>query len=259
LPSRKPTPETPPDLSPEKAYPLLKTQLAKLQELKGRSHSEVSNLEDEWFGLTSKLIMRTFGRSSPNFSNFSAGSSAGSYVMQPFGGRPDHLREQRNFQSRTDAYESALRSSIAELEIDLPDAVKGVYEPGEEYEFYRDVKACLKLAQREIFVIDPYLNVEIFDVYAGGIPRTVLFRLLSANVPADVVTLAQKYATGGNLAFRSSQSIHDRLFFADARVWLSGQSFKDAAKKKPTYIVEHDEPLMRSVYESMWQVATIII
>jgi hypothetical protein len=121
------------------------------------------------------------------------------------------------------------------------------------------VTSCLKLAQKEIFVIDPYLNTEIFDVYANAIPRTVGFRLLSAKLPADVLTLAQKYAAGGNFAFRSSNSIHDRVLFADGRVWLTGQSLKDAAKKKPTYIVEHDEPLMRGVYENIWQSATTIV
>jgi len=59
-------------------------------------------------------------------------------------------------------------------------------------------------------------------------------------------------------AFRSSNSIHDRVLFADTRVWLTGQSLKDAAKKKPTYIVEHDEPLMRTVYEGIWASATVI-
>ena len=96
-------------------------------------------------------------------------------------------------------------------------------------------------------------------MYAGAIPRTVGFRLLSVNVPTDVVALAHKYAAGGNLAFRSSNSIHDRVVFADQRVWLIGQSLKDAAKKKPTYIVEHDEPLMRGIYENIWQSATVII
>jgi len=172
----------------------------------------------------------------------------------------DHGRNQRNFEARLQAYESALKSCIAELELDLPDdGIKGVYEPGEEYEFYRDVTACLGLAQKEIFVIDPYLNKEIFDVYASAILRTVGFRLLSANLPADVNTLAQKYSAGGNFAFRSSNSIHDRVLFADNRVWVCGQSLKDAAKKKPTYIVEHDEPLMRGAYETIWKAAIIIL
>ena len=261
VPPRRTQPEdTPADLPPEKAYSVLKAQLAKLQDLKGRNYQEVEATEDEWYNLTSKLVMRSFGSGSPNYSNFMHGRSAGEHYITPFGDGIDHRLNQRNFEARQQAYEAALRSCISELELDLPDTgIKGVYEPGEQYEFYRDVTACLKLAQKEIFVIDPYLNAEIFDVYASTIPRSITFRLLSANVPADVKILAQKYAAGGNFTFRSSNSIHDRVLFADSRVWLTGQSLKDAATKKPTYIVEHDEPLMRGVYESIWQAATVII
>ena len=41
------------------------------------------------------------------------------------------------------------------------------------------------------------------------------------------------------------------MLFADGRVWLCGQSLKDAARKKPTYVVEHDEPLMRRIYAAV--------
>lgn len=102
------------------------------------------------------------------------------------------------------------------------------------------------------------MNAEIFDVYAGSIPRSVKFRLLSNNVSNDVKVLAQKYASGGNLQFRVSASVHDPVIFADKRVWVSGQSIKDAAKKKPTYIVEHDEPPMREIYERIWQSASTV-
>jgi hypothetical protein len=49
------------------------------------------------------------------------------------------------------------------------------------------------------------------------------------------------------------------VLFADGRVWLCGQSLKDAAKKKPTYIVEHDEPLMRRIYEDVWANTTPLV
>jgi hypothetical protein len=173
---------------------------------------------------------------------------------------PDSYRQQGNFEVRLVAFEGVLKNCLEELRLDMPDTgLKGVYEPGEEYEFYRDVTACLKLAQKEIFVIDPYLNTSIFNEYAGAIPRTVKFRLLSAKILPDVLALAQKYASGGNFAFRTSNSIHDRVLFADNRVWLTGQSLKDAAKKKPTYIVEHDEPLMRGIYESIWGSAAEVL
>lgn len=258
-PKRYQPAETPPDLPTEKAYQFLKAQLAKLESL-GCDYREAGPAEEEWFNLTSKLIMRSFGSGSNNYSDFRRGRSAGEYYMTPFGEGIDHGQNQRNFEARSVAYGSALRSSISELELDLPQTeIKGVYEPGEQYEFYRDVTACLRLAGKEIFVIDPYLSVEIFDVYAGAIPRTVSFRLLSANVLADVKILAQKYAAGGNLTFRSSASIHDRVLFADSRVWVCGQSLKDAANRKPTYIVEHDEPLMRPVYEQIWGTASSVL
>jgi hypothetical protein len=259
-PRRNQPAETPPDLPTEKAYQFLKGQLAKLDAVKGRDYRETEALEDEWFGLTSKLVLRSFGSGSNNYSDFRRARSAGEYYMSPFDEGINHAQNQRNFEARLVAYESALRSSISELELDLPQAeIKGVYEPGEQYEFYRDITACLRLASKEIFVVDPYLSVDIFDVYASAIPRKVSFRLLSANVPAEVRNLAQKYAAGGNLAFRSSASIHDRVLFADNRVWVCGQSLKDAANRKPTYIVEHDEPLMRPVYEQIWNTASSVL
>src|SRR5713226_1011304 len=186
MPPRRAQPaEKPPDLPTERAYAFLKGQLAKLQEFKGHNYREAEGGESEWVALTEKLVMRSFGSESPNYRKFRMASSAGQYFMTPFGEGEDHALNQSNFQARVEAYEASLRSSITELELDLPgNEIKGVYEPGQEYEFYRDVNACLKLAQKEIFVIDPYLSTEIFNVYAGAILRTVYFRLLTANVPA---------------------------------------------------------------------------
>jgi hypothetical protein len=252
--------ETRPDFLPEKAYSILKTQLAKLPALKGRNYEDAKSAEDEWFQLTEKFVLRSFGSESRNYSNFRRGRSAGEHFARGYGDPVPHARYQRNFEARQQAYEVALRSCIAELELDLPDTgIKGVYEPGEQYEFYRGVTACLKLAQTEIFIIDPYLDGEIFDVYAEAVKRAVKFRLLSAKIPTSVQVLAKKYAAGGNLAFRSSASIHDRVLFADHRVWASGQSLKDAARKKPTYIVELDGPSMRKIYEPIWDSAVPLI
>jgi hypothetical protein len=250
----------PADLPPEKAFSVLSTQLNSLRELKGLRSSEGEVREREWTQLTAKLIMRAFGSDSPNKTNFSRALSAGEYYVIPYGGQENPALNQSNYEARIQAYEGVLNSCLAELKIDMPDPeIQAVFEPGQEYEFYRAVKTILGFASKEILVIDPYLSTEMFDVYAGAIPRTVLFRLLSANVPATVQLLAQKYAAGGNLHFRVSRAIHDRVVFADERVWVLGQSLKNAAQKKPTYIVEHDEPLMRPIYENIWTKATTLI
>ncbi len=231
-----------------------------MQELKKLGYAEGEPKEKEWSQFTGKIILRAFGSESPNVLHFNHAGSAGEYYVIPFGYDPDTALAQRNYLTRLQAYEGVLNSCLAELKLDLPEPeIKGVFEPGQEYEFYRAIKTILGLAGQEIFVIDPYISTELFDVYAGAIERSVVFRLLSSNVPPAVVSLAEKYASGGNLQFKSSNVIHDRVLFADNRVWLCGQSLKDAAKKKPTYIVEHDEPLMRTVYEDVWARAARIV
>jgi hypothetical protein len=263
-PKRPQAQQIPPDLSFEKAFAHLSQQIEKLQTFRNKNYQDAQAEEEEWFQLTHKLIQRAFGSGSPNAQNFGRATSAGEHrmVVDGWGGHAgiDHAQNQRNFVARTIAYENALKSSLAELKLDLPEPeIKGVYEPGQEYEFYKGMKTTLGFATQELFVIDPYLSREIFETYADSIPRAVKFRLLGAIIPSDVAMLAQKYATGGNFQLRSSTAIHDRVIFADNRVWVVGQSLKDAAKKKPTYIVEFDEGLMRPAYEPIWTAAQTVL
>jgi hypothetical protein len=198
-PRRAQPQETEPDISPERARSILSAQLEKLQAFKTQNYQAAEAGEEEFYQLTQKLVMRSFGSESSNYRNFSHARSAGSYQRIPYGGGVNHRLNQSNFLARITAYENALKSSLAELTLDLPeDDIKGVYQPGEEWEFYSDIKDIVGLTHTELFVIDPYLSAEIFDTYAASIPRIVRFRLLSNNVPPNVHTLALKYAAGGN-------------------------------------------------------------
>lgn len=267
VPRRQQPQETPPDLQPGKAYAFLSAQLEKLQAFKTQSYQEAEATEEEWFQFTHRLVLRSFGSASSYYRDFGYGRSAGEHYLRPafsfdgYDSGVDHTLNQSNFLARLKAYESVLKSSLAELKMDLPEPeIKGVYEPGQEYEFYKGIKTVLSLAAQELFVVDPYLSTEIFETYADTLPRNVNFRLLGTNIPLDVVTLGRKYAGGGNFQFRSSNAIHDRVIFVDQRAWVCGQSLKDAAKKKPTYIVEiQDAALMRPAYESIWNSAGVIV
>jgi len=251
-------------LSPEKAYAVLSRQLESLQALKHLEYQEGKPKEKEWAQLTGNIIARAFASDSHNRSHFAHAGSAGDYfITTDFGyAGEDHALNQRNYAARIQAYEGVLNSCLAELKLDLPEPeIQSVFEPGQEYELYRTVKTILGFAAKEIFIIDPYIHTEMFEVYADSIPRTISFRLLTntANIPPAVLSLAQKYAAGGNFQLRTSTAIHDRVLFADNRVWVCGQSLKDAAKKKPTYIVELDELLMRGIYEELWANARPVV
>jgi hypothetical protein len=52
---------------------------------------------------------------------------------------------------------------------------------------------------------------------------------------------------------------HDRVLFVDDRCWVIGQSIKDAARKKPTYLVEVTAGQMRNIYDQLWANATKIV
>ena len=56
--------------------------------------------------------------------------------------------------------------------------------------------------------------------------------------------------------------MHDRHVFADSRGWIIGQSIKDAARKKPTYMVEISTSAvaaMQAIYEGIWSRATTVV
>jgi hypothetical protein len=51
----------------------------------------------------------------------------------------------------------------------------------------------------------------------------------------------------------------DRVAFPDDRCFVIGSSIKDAAVKRPTYIVEHSGGAMREIYEKEWAGATPVV
>jgi hypothetical protein len=118
------------------------------------------------------------------------------------------------------------------------------------------------MAQKDILIVDAYLDEEVFNLYVSKVPAGVTVHVLTNKVGANVQTVAGKYAKSGSLELRSSADIHDRAVFLDQRGWVIGQSIKDAAKKKPTYMIELTEPSLtasRAAHNQIWASATTII
>jgi hypothetical protein len=156
-----------------------------------------------------------------------------------------------------------LHRAIADLQATLPTAATDQsFGPGAVYDFFKALRDLLASAEQSIFIVDPYLDEQIFDTYLAGVASQVEVRLLTYKVNASFSPAVEKFAKQNKMAVeaRCSDKIHDRVLFLDGRsCWVLGQSIKDAAKAKPTYLAPLDENttvLKKTTYEQIWTVAT---
>lgn len=259
MPRNKVQPAKGPDWPPERTLKVLREQLERLPSLTNRHFREAASDEAVWTQITQAALTHGFGGDSNNVGHFHSARWAGEHYM---GGMSDGLL-QNNYDKRIKAFESNLRASIAELEISLPEEeLRGAYDVGDEYAFYKDLKDMLVVAKAEIFIVDNYLNTDFFELYVAAVRPGVRFRIMTDQVRGNVEVVARKYAASHALELRGSQEVHDRHIFVDSRCWSVGQSIKDAARKKPTYMVEISDrlvPTIRGIYEGIWVNASVIV
>lgn len=254
---RKEPQQIEPDLPPGRAIPQLESLLGRLQRFKGRTSRDVEQEAMEWTNYAATVISHAFGNPSPNLSHFHHAKWAGQHNMMGISA----AQQERNLVARIQAFEALLKSCVAELRLLLPPSeLKGAYSAGDEYDFYRDLKNIVSWAQRSVFIIDPYLDENTFDLYVERAAPAVEVRMLTDKASSTLVTVAGKFARRGKFQLRRSSDTHDRHIFVDDRGWVIGQSIKQAAQKKPTYIVElHDPSQLRGIYENIWASSTVTV
>jgi hypothetical protein len=136
----------------------------------------------------------------------------------------------------------------------VSDAKERVYEKGQVYDFYKDIRDITQLAKAEVFLIDAYPDEEVLDLYLEKVPVSVKIRILTNNPKGKFVAVAHKFKMKPGVAFevRRNNDCHDRIFFIDGECWVMGQSLKDAAKK-PTYLVKiESNALFKKVFDDLW-------
>jgi hypothetical protein len=89
-------------------------------------------------------------------------------------------------------------------------------------------------------------------------------RLLTKNYAQSLKVSLVKFRAQNQLdvEIRHSSSLHDRVLCVDDRsCWVLGQSIKDAAKTKPTYIAPLSTDaaeLKIAFYKRLWKTATVV-
>ena len=136
-----------------------------------------------------------------------------------------------------------IQRAIADLELQVQDSPSSVFSAGEVYDIFRALNEVISSAEKSIFIIDPYLDDSVFDHYLTARKPEVSVRLLLTKKAAELKPAVKKYISqyGSVLEVKKSRAVHDRVIFIDNYVcWVLGQSLKDAAKAKPTYLAPVD-------------------
>lgn len=157
-----------------------------------------------------------------------------------------------------------LYNAIGALELDVQELPPQAFGPGAVYDFMRKLRDLLSSAAKSVFIVDPYLDDEIFDAYLTSIKSGVAVRLLVNQYASSIKHSLGKFVAQYKMDVecRESKNLHDRVIFVDGHsCWVCGQSIKDAAKTKPTYLA----PLPGDVaqmklghYENIWQHADLV-
>lgn len=158
----------------------------------------------------------------------------------------------------------AIASLKLELELDGGQDIGTVYEAGNVYRYFADLKAIFNEAKKEIFIVDPYFDGNTFDAYFPDKIGTASARILAGQYSKELEPYVQKHIQqfGSSLGLRKSKETHDRLIVIDnSLVWITGGSIKDAGKK-PTYLIPFTPALARAkicIYEDIWNKATVVV
>jgi len=153
---------------------------------------------------------------------------------------------------------NVLHRAIADLELKVGALPAQAFGPGAVYDFMKALRDLLASATTSLFVIDPYLDEQVFDTYLSTLSPAVSARLLARDSAKSLRASVAAFVVQKRMSveIRTSQATHDRVIFLDDRsCWVLGQSLKDAAKSKPTYLAPLPNDvaqLKKADYERIW-------
>lgn len=150
-----------------------------------------------------------------------------------------------------------------DLELDGRDSVGNVYDAGEEYNLFKDLKEIISSASQKITIIDPFFDGRAFEQYLSAIEPDVKIEILCERYAKDVLAYKEKHMKQfhSDIEIRKNPEVHDRLIIIDKySCWVMGGSMKDAGKK-PTYLIPltgKASNAMINIYEECWVKGTVV-
>lgn len=150
-----------------------------------------------------------------------------------------------------------------ELELDGRENIGQVYNAGEVYNLYADLKQIIGNAERSVFVVDAYFSADAFSGYLAELDPNVSVRILAGKYSDGIQTAIRLHESQFHSSFKlkHSKDMHDRVVIIDnENPWIIGASIKDAGIK-PTYILPVPPLLAEKkiqAYEDIWDSAILL-
>lgn len=124
------------------------------------------------------------------------------------------------------------------------------------YTAYKHIRRLFKRTSNELFIIDPYVNEDVFSMLET-VPQRVKIRLLAKKYQNDSIVMAKRFRRErGNFDFRRSNKLHDRYLFCDDHCYLFGSSLNNFGALPTTIVPMRDKGLRESVqeyFDSIWE------
>ena len=162
-----------------------------------------------------------------------------------------------------------LYQALAVAERNAPAAARGAFIPVHKpYDVLLAVTGVLKCDNRDVLIVDPFMDETTPNTFAKAAPENIQIRLLAdANslrptLKPAVEAWVQQFGNSRPIEARvaASKSLHDRLLLIDGtQAYMVTQSFKDLAARSPAAIqrADADYAAMKiGAYEQIWAAST---
>jgi hypothetical protein len=181
----------------------------------------------------------------------------------------DHVNRHPSSEQTANMIAQSIDTVLAKVELKLPAEAQGAFIPaGGVYDGYQAVSKAAALAQKHVFLVDPYADDKLISDFVPLAPEGLPVFMLSDEhyakpslKPAAERWIAQWQGKRPlEVRLAPARSLHDRLIVADSSIaWVVGQSFKDLAKRAHSSLVRMDPDsgaLKINAHLAMWQTST---
>lgn len=121
------------------------------------------------------------------------------------------------------------------------------FETNKQYDSYKTIRKMFNRAKKELFIIDPYIDYQLFEMFEIVNPG-VKIKVLTSKTQGDSNLIAKKFKEQrGNFELKKTKGFHDRYVFIDCNCFLFGASLNNFASKASTIVPINDEVVSISI------------